>query len=306
MHSAVEAELRKQDLIEYIPQSEQGKPIAYFLGKMVHVDDGMAFNTDTGVAEMYIFGQGALALGNGSHPRIIPTEVQRNPLSYSGEEALINRKVFLLHPRGIAWREPDDGYTDVFPTNAQLKIADRWGRVYEDKAIRIVKFVFNTIAQGNGNGGDNSVDPNEAARAAINDKEVMVPYASRENEATVLTAIKLLAPEDIVIQALTTSDIAIDAGVATVTIATGVEADVTISTWEEEAKELIDGKTVEVASGEGSNKTAVLAAIKALAPENAIIDALIEDDIEIADTTATVTIVTSEVEAEVTITVAAE
>src|SRR5690606_40721631 len=70
MHSAVETELRKQDLIDYVPQSEQGRPIPFFNGKRVIVDDAMPYDTSTGVAEMYIFGEGAIALGNGSHPEI--------------------------------------------------------------------------------------------------------------------------------------------------------------------------------------------------------------------------------------------
>lgn len=145
MHSAVETELRKQDLIDYVPQSEQGKPIPYFNGKQVTVDDSMYYDTTTGQGEMYIFGQGAIALGNGSHPRIIPTEVSRNPLAYSGEEALINRKIFVLHPRGVKWNE--GGVANVFPTNAEIDTAARWSRVYEPKAVRIVKFRFNTIPQ---------------------------------------------------------------------------------------------------------------------------------------------------------------
>ena len=152
MHSAVETELRKQDLIDYIPQSQQGKPIPYFNGKQVTVDDSMAYDTSTGVGEMYIFGQGAIALGNGSHPRIIPTEVSRNPLAFSGEEALINRKIFVLHPRGVKWNE--GGVSNVFPTNAEINTAARWARVYEPKAVRIVKFVFNTIPQAASGGGE--------------------------------------------------------------------------------------------------------------------------------------------------------
>lgn len=145
MHSAVETALRKQDLIEDVPQSEQGKPISYFNGKRVIVDDSMFYNTETGQAEMYIFGQGAIGLGNGSHPRIIQTEVSRNALAYSGEEALVNRKIFILHPRGVKWNE--GGVTNEFPTNSELDTAARWTRVYEPKAVRIVKFRFNTIEQ---------------------------------------------------------------------------------------------------------------------------------------------------------------
>lgn len=153
MHSAVETELIKQDLIEYVPQSEQGKPIGYFLGKRVTVDDSMYYDAETGQAEMYIFGSGAIALGNGSHPRIIQTEVDRNPLAFSGEEALINRKIFILHPRGVKWNE--GGVASTFPTNAEIDVAARWTRVYEPKAVRIVKFKFNTIEQTpSGAGGD--------------------------------------------------------------------------------------------------------------------------------------------------------
>lgn len=152
MHSAVETELRKQDLIDYVPQSEQGKPIPYFNGKRVTVDDSMYYDTATGQAEMYIFGQGAIALGNGSHPRIIQTEVSRNPLAYSGEEALINRKIFILHPRGVKWNE--GGVANEFPTNSEINVGARWTRVYEPKAVRVVKFRFNTIPQTPSSGGE--------------------------------------------------------------------------------------------------------------------------------------------------------
>lgn len=145
MHSAVESELVKQDLIEYVPQSEQGKPIGYFLGKRVIVDDAMPFTTSNGQSEVYIFGQGAIALGNGSHPNIVETEVARNAMAYSGEETLINRRIFVLHPRGVAWKE--GGVASQFPTNAELMVGARWARVYEPKAIRIVKFKFNTVEQ---------------------------------------------------------------------------------------------------------------------------------------------------------------
>src|SRR5690606_38412765 len=103
MHSAVEAYLAKRQLIEYVQEADQSDRVPYFMNKRVIVDDSMPYDTSTGTGEMYIFGQGAIALGNGSHPRIIPTEVNRNALAYSGEEALINRKIFILHPRGVKW-----------------------------------------------------------------------------------------------------------------------------------------------------------------------------------------------------------
>ena len=140
MHSAVETDLRKQNLIEFIQLSEQGLPIPTFMGKRVIVDDSMEYDPATKVATMYIFGEGAVALGWGSHPNIVQTEVHRNPLSLSGEDFLINRRVFILHPRGLRWNE--GGVANEFPTNAELDVGARWTRVYEEKAVRIVKFRF--------------------------------------------------------------------------------------------------------------------------------------------------------------------
>lgn len=143
MHSAVEAYLAKRQLIEYVQEADQSDRVPYFMNKRVIVDDSMPYDTSTGTGEMYIFGQGAIALGNGSHPRIIPTEVNRNALAYSGEEALINRKIFILHPRGVKWNE--GGVANDFPTNTEIDVAARWTRVYEPKAVRVVKFRFNTV-----------------------------------------------------------------------------------------------------------------------------------------------------------------
>lgn len=140
MHSAVEAYLTKKDLIETVPESE-GKPaVSTFLRKRVIVDDGMPFATDTKVATAYLFGAGAIALGNGSHPRIIPTEIDRDSLASSGEDYLITRRIFMLHPRGVKWTE--DGVAATFPTNAEIATGTNWTRVYDPKAIRVVKFTF--------------------------------------------------------------------------------------------------------------------------------------------------------------------
>lgn len=138
MHSAVEAFLAKQQLIQYETTAEKGMRVPYYMGKRVIVDDAMPFDTRDKVCTVYLFGQGALALGNGSHPRIIETEVDRDKSSSSGEDYLYNRKIFILHPRGIKWK--DAAVADEFPTNAELATAVNWERVYEAKAIRMVAF----------------------------------------------------------------------------------------------------------------------------------------------------------------------
>lgn len=140
MHSAVEAFLAKQQLIQYETTAEKGTRIPYYMGKRVIVDDAMPFDTTSKTSTAYLFGQGALALGNGSHPRIIQTEVDRDKSSSSGEDYLYNRKIYIMHPRGIKWTE--SAVADEFPTNQELANAANWSRVYEAKAIRMVAFRF--------------------------------------------------------------------------------------------------------------------------------------------------------------------
>lgn len=140
MHSAVEAYLAKRQLIEYVQEAEQSDRVPYFLNKRVIVDDGTPYDTATKTGTAYLFGAGAIALGNGSHPRILQTEIDRDSLASSGEDYLITRRIFILHPRGVKWTEAN--VADVFPTNAELADGANWERVYETKAIRIVKFTF--------------------------------------------------------------------------------------------------------------------------------------------------------------------
>src|SRR5690606_33644086 len=122
-------------------------------GKRVIVDDGLPFDTATGETTTYIFGPGAIALGNGDAMGAVPlTETDRNALA--GEDYLINRRVFILHPRGVKWTETS--VTGAFPTNAELATSTNWQRVYENKAIRIVAFKHKVaLGNGGGEGGEN-------------------------------------------------------------------------------------------------------------------------------------------------------
>lgn len=79
-------------------------------------------------------------MGNGSHPDIQQTEVVRKGLSLAGEDILVNRRLPLLHPRGVKWTETN--VAKAFPSFTELEDGDNWSRVYESKAVRIVKFMF--------------------------------------------------------------------------------------------------------------------------------------------------------------------
>jgi len=142
MHSATVAKLTKDDLIETIPPSE-GKPaVRTFLGKPVVVDDSLPVSN--GVYTTYIFGAGAFGWGEGGAP--VPVETARDALA--GDDILIHRRHFILHPRGVAFLnanlyvDPNDTTkgTNATPSNDNLANPLNWKRVYEPKNVRIVQF----------------------------------------------------------------------------------------------------------------------------------------------------------------------
>lgn len=140
MHSEVENHLVKRDEIETIRDSEGKVVMKVYKGKQVVVDDSMAYDPVTKAGEMYIFGKGAIGWGNGKDPKILETEVVRKGLSRAGEDILVNRKLSILHPRGVKFTETS--VAGDFPTLTELETGTNWEKVYDDKKIRIVKFLF--------------------------------------------------------------------------------------------------------------------------------------------------------------------
>ena len=136
MHSATEAYLKKQNLIETV-QPSNDVAFGLYQGKRVIIDDGCP--VDKGVYTTYLFGNGAIALGNGSPEGFVPTETDRAKRKGSGIDYLINRKTMILHPRGIAWQNVNVAKTEG-PSRAELKDPVNWKPVYEPKQIRIVAF----------------------------------------------------------------------------------------------------------------------------------------------------------------------
>lgn len=135
VHSQTYAAMRKQNLIEFIPNSRGEINIPTYLGQYrVIVDDTCPVDTGNEIYTTYIFGRGAFGLGNGAAP--VPTETDRDSLQ--GDDILINRQHFILHPRGVKFN--DASVEDSSPTNAELALAANWTRVYENKNVRIVSF----------------------------------------------------------------------------------------------------------------------------------------------------------------------
>lgn len=136
MHSAVNAWLAKNDLIEFIPDSTGEVMVPTFMGKRIIEDDALA--PTNGVYDTYLFGPGAIGWGEGD-PKV-PTETGREPLIGGGQEYLVTRRHYVLHPRGIKWNPSSGVPASVTPSDAELANASNWLRVYEPKNIRIVLF----------------------------------------------------------------------------------------------------------------------------------------------------------------------
>ena len=145
MHSGTEAALRKLDLIDFIPDSEGKAQIKTFQGRRVVVDDTLPVRTGTTDGQVYttyLFGPGAF--GKGAAPLDSEplqggfgtegVELSRQPLD--SDSALINRRRFILHPRGVKFNSA--AVAGDSPTNAELENGANWTRVFENKNVRIV------------------------------------------------------------------------------------------------------------------------------------------------------------------------
>jgi hypothetical protein len=150
MHSATEAALRKLDLIDFIPDSEGKAQIRTFQGRRVVVDDNLptrAGTTDGTVYTTFLFGQGAFAKGSAmldSTPLLggIGTEgVEIYRLGLDSDTMLINRRRYILHPRGVKFTSASVAADS--PTNAELENQANWVRVWEAKNVRIVAVTHN-------------------------------------------------------------------------------------------------------------------------------------------------------------------
>ena len=136
MHSATKAYLKKQNLIETERDSTSVEFDTY-QGRRVVVDDGCP--VADGVYTTYIFGAGAIAFGNGHPVGFIATETDRDKKKGSGVNYLINRRCFIMHPRGVAWQNVTRANAETV-SREELATAKNWKRVYEPKAVRIVAY----------------------------------------------------------------------------------------------------------------------------------------------------------------------
>jgi hypothetical protein len=138
MHSDVYRKALKDDLIEFIPDS-QGRNFATFRGMATIVDDLLPVTT--GNYTTVLFTPGAVGWGL-TAPRIADgTEIENKPGAGNGggQQILHSRVNLAVHPAGFAWAEGD--VADESPTIAELALADNWRRVVERKAAGLALLV---------------------------------------------------------------------------------------------------------------------------------------------------------------------
>lgn len=132
VHSDIYAVMLKNDLIQYVPDS-QGSLIRTYRGLAVIVDDGLP--VATGAYTTVLFGANAVNFAT-TAPRIAAgTEIENKPSSGNGggQQILHSRLNLACHPAGFSWVET--AVAAESPTIAELGDATNWNRILDRKAI---------------------------------------------------------------------------------------------------------------------------------------------------------------------------
>ena len=133
LHSQAMAKLVKLNLIDTIRDADNNIEYELYMGKRVIVDDTLV--AKDGAYPIYFFGQGAVAF-NEDTDGIEITETDRDKLG--GNDVLISRRAFVMHPRGLKWVGKAAKTT---PSNAELATAANWELADDPKNVPITKLV---------------------------------------------------------------------------------------------------------------------------------------------------------------------
>lgn len=153
MHSVVYSTAQKNNLIDFIPDSEGKVNIPTFLGRRVIVDDGMpnpagdasnGAQTAAGIYHTWLVGPASFRLGVGTP--VVPTEVFRFPDrgNGAGSDILYNRVEWSIHPVGHAYvgTPAQQGGPTNAATSNNLAHSNSWVRVFpERKQIKLARLI---------------------------------------------------------------------------------------------------------------------------------------------------------------------
>jgi hypothetical protein len=133
MHSVVYTNLAKQNLIDFIPDSEGKVRFPSYLGYQVVKDDGcpVVAGTNRPMYHTYLIGKNAIAWAE--VPPDVPVETFRYPAQGNGGgvEELWTRRQYVMHPYGIKWTS--NTMAGRSPTDVELRTTANWSRVYAER-----------------------------------------------------------------------------------------------------------------------------------------------------------------------------
>jgi len=144
IHSEVGTRLAKNDLIDFIPDSNGKLTVPTYLGYRVYESDKVPAIAGTNRIRYWNFLICMDALGWAESPVAKPVEVEQDPSAGDGMgvETLWTRRQFAMHPYGIKWTDTSVG--GEFPTVSELRLAANWDRVYpERKQIPLALLITN-------------------------------------------------------------------------------------------------------------------------------------------------------------------
>lgn len=140
VHSIVYSRMQKNNLIDFVVDSDSKITIPFYLGKRVIVDDSMPFTG--GVFETWVFGSGVFSLSIVAPKSSPGLELHWNPGAGNGQgqETIYSRTQLLIHPNYHSWTGSQ--VLGGGPTNTALEDASSWNRVaYQRKQIPFVRFL---------------------------------------------------------------------------------------------------------------------------------------------------------------------
>ena len=141
VHSVVMNQMVKQDLIEYLRDSDGKIILATYLGKPVFMDDSLVYGPGRYLS--VFFGQGAFGYGEGNPT--VPVELERKASGGNGggAEVLWERKTLILQPAGFSWKGSTN--QNLSPTAAQYAAAANWERVFDRKQVPFAAVISGTV-----------------------------------------------------------------------------------------------------------------------------------------------------------------
>ena len=144
VHPMTLAQMRKENQIDFIKDSETGILIPFYNGKRVVVDKKLPVIAGTTSGSRYVsvlYGDGCIGYGMALPARPVATEYDELAGNGAGIETLVERKQWIIHPEGYNWTETT--VAGGSPTTAEVALAANWERKFSRENIKLAFFVHN-------------------------------------------------------------------------------------------------------------------------------------------------------------------